>query len=224
MKKRDQIIQQLIANGYNDDLATQLPKLFIDDYFEEAKELLSEALDIFIDKVQSRDIIPDKDNNVFFGNFQKMNENISYLNPAIDRVFYDFRWSILIGFLTIVKRRPLINILLNGGALGYHDGELLYRKEVVGPSTEYSGLCEITPHLLESQSYSTIYIQLKDLLELLLSKGIREEDITFVYNEIGINAKGEPTLSSNINDTGIFINYDVIKKLGNCQGIQRGMK
>lgn len=224
MKKRDQIIQQLIANGYNDDLATQLPKLFIDDYFEEAKELLSEALDIFIDKVQSRDIIPDKDNNVFFGNFQKMNENISYLNPAIDRVFYDFRWSILIGFLTIVKRRPLINILLNGGALGYHDGELLYRKEVVGPSTEYSGLCEITPHLLESQSHSTIYIQLKDLLELLLSKGIREGDITFVYNEIGINAKGEPTLSSNINDTGIFINYDVIKKLGNCQGIQRGMK
>lgn len=224
MKKRDQIIQQLIANGYNDDLATQLPKLFIDDYFEEAKELLSEALDIFIDKVQSRDIIPDKDNNVFFGNFQKMNENISYLNPAIDRVFYDFRWSILIGFLTVVKRRPLINILLNGGALGYHDGELLYRKEVVGPSTEYSGLCEITPHLLESQSHSTIYIQLKDLLELLLSKGIREGDITFVYNEIGINAKGEPTLSSNINDTGIFINYDVIKKLGNCQGIQRGMK
>ncbi len=54
MLKREKAIQLLIANGYDDTLATELPKLFVADYFEKGQELISEELDIFIDLVSKR--------------------------------------------------------------------------------------------------------------------------------------------------------------------------
>ena len=52
MKRSDEVSRRLIRDGYNADLAAQLPELFIKDFFEKEQECLSEAIISFVHRVQ----------------------------------------------------------------------------------------------------------------------------------------------------------------------------
>lgn len=220
MLKREETIQSMIRDGYDDTLATELPKLFIKDYLEKEKDLLSEALDIFIDRVQSGDIIGNEDKNVYFGSIQKMSEN-DFKSAACDGLFYNFKSHITEEFLNIVKRRPLRNILLSNGALelDIYNGYQKYHKEIVGSPKEWQDLCEISiityyPYKHE-YSYHKIYIRLNDLLTLFANKGIiNENDISTEYKKpdfATIMTQFETSY-----DGDIYINYDAIMAIGNA--------
>lgn len=165
MLKREIAIRQLILNGYDDSLAIQLPKLFIADFLDKEQEKLSEALDVFIDYVQRGYISPNIDGNVFFGSIQKMGEEDMDTN-SVDGIFYNFSYHIIEEFTRIVKRQPLQDILLEGGAMKIHP-ELAYasknpvyfEKEIVGSPEEYSDLCVVSP--MHGVSSNSSYIKLK---------------------------------------------------------------
>lgn len=181
MLKRDEVIKQLIQNGYDDSLATQLPKLFIEDFFDKEQEKLSEALDIFIDNVQIADCLPDKNNNVTFGKIERMKEK-DFDGKSVDGIYYNFRHYIKEEFTNIVRRQPLQNVLLSGGAMKYHPEleeqtirPVLFEKEIVGIPKKYSNLCVVYPYYGTTKDGS--YIRLGDLFSLLESKGLPYEYI-----------------------------------------------
>lgn len=210
MLKRDEAIQALIRDGYDDAIVTELPKLFIADYFEKEEEIISEALDIFIDSVQRGDIAPDKYNNVNFANIKKMTVE-DYKLGHCDGLFYNFKSHITEEFLTIVKRRPLRNILQNSGVLELNDGHQYYHKEIVGLPHEYYDLCRIFPYI--NYNSDSHYIKSGNLDELLLRKGFSEDSISIVFGEIGL----APMFQKDKPNDGIYINYDAIMALGNSK-------
>ncbi len=212
MLKREKNIQLLIANGYDDSLVSELPKLFIDDYFEKGKEMISEALDIFIDSVQRGDIIPDENNNVAFASIEKMDEN-DYNPKASDGIFYSFKFHITEEFMHIIGRRPLRNILVNNGVLEYDSGYRKFHKEIVGSPKEYYDLCEIATRYYNTNNWLRTYIKSTDLLTILSSKGFSEESIAIIYGEYGFG----PRYPKVIPNDGVYINYDAIMSLGNSQ-------
>lgn len=217
MLKREEAIQSMIRDGYDDTLATKLPKLFIEDYLEKEEEIISEALDIFIDSVQRGDITPDKYNNVNFANIKKMTVE-DYKLEHCDGLFYNFKSHITEEFLTIVKRRPLRNILQNSGVLDLNDGYQYYHKEIVGLPYEYYDLCRIFPYI--NYNSDSHYIKSGDLDELLLRKGFNEDSISIVFGEIGL----APMFQKDKPNDGIYINYDAIMSLGNSKEYVPKMK
>lgn len=207
MLKREKAIQLLIANGYDDTLATELPKLFVADYFEKGQELISEELDIFIDLVQRGDITPDENNRVRFAYMEKMTAN-DFNQTNSWGVYYEFKHHITEEFINIVKRRPLRNVLLNNGVLELDNGYQRYHKEIVGSPQECCDLCDIHPHTYNAKQ---TYIKSRDLLAILLNKGIKEESIAVIYSNCGMNS----TPSKETSDGNIYIDYDAIMTLGN---------
>lgn len=188
MLKRDNVIQSIIANGYNEELVKELPKLFIEDYLEKDKETLSEALDIFIDRVQSGELIANEFGNNFFGIIQKMSEND--FNPnTCDGLFYNFKFHIKEEYLTIVKRRPLRNILVNAGVLELDDERQRYNQEIVGSPLDWQNLCKINCISIRSHDYKyyTLYIRLEDLYTIFENKGINETEWKISNGDIFIN-------------------------------------
>lgn len=220
MLKREKTIQQLIQNGYDDSLATQLPKLFIEDFFDKEQEKLSEALDIFIDRVQTADYLPySNDANVTFGGIEKMREN-DFDRKSVDGIFYNFRYRIREEFTHIVRRQPLQNVLLSGGAMKYHPEladitvrPVLFEKEIVGNPEEYSDLCLVHPYGGISKGSS--YIRIRDLYALLQSKGFNEEAISIILENEKICFKYDDVMELGIGDIrNIPYTYkkDIIKK------------
>lgn len=206
MLKREKVIQLLIANGYDDTLATELPKLFIADYFEKSQELISEELDIFIDLVQRGDITPDENNNrVRFAYIKKVTAN-DFNQTKNWSVYYEFKDHITEEFINIVKRLPLRKILLNN-VLELSNGYQRYNKEIVGSPQEYYDLCEIRSHTYNPKQ---TYIKSRDLLAILLSKGIKEEAIAVIYTNYDMDS----IFSRKNFDSNIYIDYDAIMALG----------
>lgn len=144
MLKREKVVQELIANGYDENLVAELPKLFIEDYLEKEKEDLSEIIDIFIDKVQSGEAINyyNKDENIYFGSIEKIEESDSFPNVS-NNVFSHFKEEINEYFMEVIKRRPLRNILLNAGVLKLDGEGLKYYKDIISSSDSFSDLCEV---------------------------------------------------------------------------------
>ncbi len=214
MLKRETAIRQLILNGYDDSLATQLPKLFIADFLDKEQEKLSEALDIFIDYVQRGYISPDTDDNIIFGSIQKMGEEDMDTN-SVDGIFYNFRSHITEEFTRIVKRQPLQDILLEGGAMKFHpelayasNDPVYFEKEIVGSPEEYSDLCVVSP--MHGVSSNSSYIKAQDLYSLLLSKGFNEESIAIIFGEYGM----EPRYPKTVPNDGIYLRHDDVVNLG----------
>lgn len=212
MLKREIAIRQLILNGYDDSLATQLPKLFIADFFDKEQEKLSEALDVFIDYVQRGYIQPDTDGNVIFGGIQKMGEE-DIDRKAVSGIFYNFRSHMIEEFNHIVKRQPLQNILLEGGAMKFHPeladasyDPVYFEKEIVDSPEEYSDLCVVSP--MHGVSYYSSYIKVQDLYSLLLSKGFNGETIAIIFGEYGMEPK---EFTSN---NGIYLRHEDVVNLG----------
>lgn len=209
MLKREKVVQELIANGYDENLVAELPKLFIEDYLEKEKEDLSEIIDIFIDKVQSGEAINyyNEDENIYFGSVEKIEESDSFPN-ASNNVFSHFKEEINENFMEVIKRRPLRNILLNAGVLKLDGNELKYYKDIIPSSDTFSDLCEVCcicyDKVRHSYNFQIIYITLSNFLLLMESKGIKKEDI--------INGT---CVSSNISEKEVFINYDAIMAIGN---------
>lgn len=214
MLKRETAIRQLILNGYDDSLATQLPKLFIADFLDKEQEKLSEALDVFIDYVQRGYISPNTDDNVIFGSIQKMGEEDMDTN-SVDGIFYNFRSHIIEEFTRIVKRQPLQDILLEGGAMKFHpelayasNDPVYFEKEIVGSPEEYSDLCVVSP--MHGVSSDSSYIKAQDLHSLLLSKGFNEESIAIIFGEYGMG----PRYPKAVPNDGIYLRHDDVVNLG----------
>lgn len=220
MLKREPAIRKLILNGYNEALAIQLPKLFITDFLDKEEEKLSETLDIFIDNVQRGYIFPNENGNVIFGSIQEM-------SGTADEIFHNFKFHIEEEFHQIVKRRPLQDILLKGGALKLHpelafasEDTAYYEKEIVGDPEAYNDLCVIHPTF--GASTASIYINIKDLYSLLLSKGFSEESISIIFGIYGMGTKYPKHMPID----GIYLNYDEIINLGtsNLKDTSRNLK
>lgn len=216
MLKRDKIIQSLIANGYNEELVNELPKAFIEDYFEKDKETLSEALDIFIDIVQSGDVSPNEFGCVYFGSITKMSGR-DFKPDDYKGLFYNFKSHIKEEYLTIVKRRPLRNILVNAGILELDEDYCKYNEEIIGSKENWHDLCKITCTFYcpkeHEYRYNTIYIRLNDLLKLLATKGISNDNKRFQI----VVGNNHPEYLIEENNSDLFINYDAIMSLGNTQ-------
>ena len=212
MSRTEKAVWLLIREGYDDELATQLPKLFIEDCFDKDKENLSEAIDVFIDRVQSGQIIPDADNNVAFGGIIGMDDED--MNPkSFSGLFYNFRSHIAEAFYNIVDRKPLKNILLDGGAMELFKwcGQTVsgFKKEIFGKPQNYEDLCEVRPYGSCKEEKS--YIRKNDLYDLLLSKGLSPESISIVMGKYGMG----PRYPRFILNEGIYLNYDAVMKIGN---------
>lgn len=211
MKNMEKASRLLVANGYDEELATQLPKLFISDYFNNQEEKISEALDLFIDHVQSGRITSDQNHNVRFASIIKMEE--SDMNPkAVDGLFYNFKSHLREEFFHKVKRLPLRRILENGGAFSNDDGYLHYFVPVVEDPQEYSDLCEV---ILYVGNVERVYIKMGDLYSLLKNKGFDEEMISSGWEEYGFG----PSDSISIPNEGIYIKYDAVMNLGDFENI-----
>lgn len=182
MLKLEKAIQQLIANGYDDNLATQLPKLFIADFFEKEKERLSEALDIFIDQVQREKILPDEGHNVNFGEVIQVEDDNSFYG-----IFKEFSLKIHEGFFGIVRRQPLQNILISGHAMEYINNDtnnesVSFVKEIVGSKDNYQDLYLIRPDI-ECQIESNINAHAQHLYSLLLNCNLSDEMMSKIMDE-----------------------------------------
>lgn len=210
MLKREKAIQLLIANGYDDTLVTELPKLFVADYFEKVQEMISEQLDIFIDLVQRGDITPDENSRVKFAFVEKMNEN-DFSQTHCWGVYYGFKHHMTEEFIHIAKRRPLRNILLNSGILELDNGYQRFHKEIVGSPQENYDLCRISPYKSDAKP---AYIKLNDLLAILLRKGIKKEAITVIYSTNDTDS----IPSKETSDGNIYIDYGTIMALGDMPG------
>ncbi len=209
MLKSEKAISLLIKDGYNDELVTQLPKLFIADFFDEERAKLSKAIDILIDRVQSGQVTPDVNNNVNFAGIIKMEE--SDMDPeSIDGLFYNFEFHITEEFMYVIQRRPLRNILLDAGVMKYTDKRSypIFSKEIVGGPEKYQDLCQVRPYIGSDDSS---YIKTNDLYSLLLSKGFSEESISVIWGEYGFG----PRYPRVVPNEGIYINYDAIMRIGN---------
>lgn len=215
MLKRETAIRQLILNGYDDSLATQLPKLFIADFLDKEQEKLSEALDVFIDYVQRGYISPNTDGNVIFGSIQKIGEKDMDTN-SVDGIFYNFSSHIIEEFNRIVKRQPLQNILLEGGAMKIHpelsyasNDPVYFEKEIIGSPEEYSDLCVVSS-IMRGVSFDSSYIKVQDLYSLLLSKGFNEESIAIIFGDYGMG----PRYPKAVPNDGIYLRHDDVVNLG----------
>lgn len=211
MLKSEMAIRQLILKGYDDNLATQLPKLFIDEFFDKEQEKLIEDLDIFIDGVQRGNILPGKNGNICFCKILKMEKRDMDKNSVVG-IFYNFRCHIDEEFTRIVKRQPLQNILLEGGAMKFHPeleyaikDPVYFEKEIVGNPEEYSDLCVVTP-----MSGRSSYIRLGDLYSLLRDSGFNNDSIAIVFGEYGFG----PRYPRTVPNAGIYLKYDTIINLG----------
>ncbi len=204
MLKRETAIRKLIIDGYDDELATQLPKLFIIDFFEKSQDEISEYLDTFIDRVQRGYTKPCKDDKIFFGLIQKMGEKDMYINYT-GGVFYNFRSQIKEEFTRVVRRQPLQDILLEGGAMKLHpeyasfsNNPVYFEKEIVEDPEEYRDLCLVST--ANGETFSINYIMFSDLLSLIKSKGLSEDSIS-------VKLDGEVNGS-------IYLKYDDVINLG----------
>lgn len=209
MLKSEKAISLLIKEGYNDELVTQLPKLFIEDFFEAEQAKLSKGIDILIDMVQSGHVTPDANNNVNFAGIIKMEEYD--MDPkCFSGLFYNFKSHITEEFMHVIQMRPLRNILLDAGAMEYPD-EYRYptfSKEIVGGPEKYQDLCQVSPRV---GSAGSSYIKVNDLYSLLLSKGFSEESISVIWGESSFG----PRHQGAVPNEGIYVNYDAIMKIGN---------
>lgn len=211
MKNMEKATHLLIMNGYDEEIAKQLPKLFISDYFEKGLERISESFDLFIDLVQRGSKTPNQNNKVKFALIKKMSEDD--MDPkSVNGLFYNFRSNLKEEFFNKIKRRPLKNILENNGAFSNDDGYLHYFVPIVGEPQEYTDLCAV---ILCIGSVETVYIKIKDLYELLKYKGIDEKTITPILGEYGNGLRYPRTVP----DEGLYINYDTIMNLGNFENV-----
>ncbi len=206
MTRTDKATRLLIANGYDDKLATELPKLFIANFFEKEQEKLSEAIDVFIDCVQNGSIIPNENGFVNFAGIIKMEKQD--FEDSCDGLFYNFDSHLTEEFFYRIRRLPLRNILQNGGAFSNEDGYLRYSKPIVGSSQEYADLCEVRPY---NSNINGVYIRANDLCTLLKEKGFSEDMISIIWGEYGFG----PRYPRTIKNEGIYINYNSIMNLGN---------
>ena len=211
MKNMEKATHLLIMNGYDEEIAKQLPKLFISDYFEKELERISESFDLFIDLVQRGSKTPNQNNKVKFALIKKMSGDDMYSKFA-DELFYNFQSNLKEEFFNKIKRRPLKNILENNGAFSNDDGYLHYFVPIVGEPQEYQDLCAV---ILCIESVETVYIKIKDLYELLKYKGFDEKTITLILDEYGNGLRYPRTVP----DEGIYINYDAIMNLGNFKNV-----
>lgn len=209
MTRTDKVTRLLIANGYDDKLATELPKLFIADFFEKEQEKLSEAIDVFIDCVQNGSIIPNENGFVNFAGIIKMEKED--FEDSCNGLFYNFNSHLKEGFFYRIRRLPLKTILQNGGAFSNEDGYLRYFKPIVGTSQEYADLCEVRPY---TGNIDGAYIRANDLCTLLKEKGFSEDMISIIWGEYGFGSRYPRT----IKNEGIYINYNSIMNLGNIDG------
>ena len=205
MTRTDKATRLLIANGYDDELATELPKLFIADFFEKEKEKLSEAVDIFIDCVQSERIMPNENGFVNFAGIIKMEKQD--FEGSFDGLFYHFNSQLEEEFFNRIKRLPLKNILQNGGAFSNEDGHLDYSKPIVGTPQEYADLCKVSPY---NSNIDKIYIRANDLCSLLKEKGFSEDMISIIFGEYGLG----PRYPRAVKNEGIYIDFNSVMNLG----------
>ena len=211
MKNMEKATHLLIMNGYDEEIAKQLPKLFISDYFEKGLERISESFDLFIDLVQGGSKTPNQNNKVKFALIKKMSED-DMDSKSVNGLFYNFRSNLKEEFFSKIKRRPLKNILENNGAFSNDDGYLHYFVPIVEKPQEYQDLCAV---ILCIESVETVYIKIKDLYELLKYKGFDEKTITLILGEYGNGLRYPRTVP----DEGIYINYDAIMNLGNFKNV-----
>lgn len=208
MKNMEKAIRYLIKNGYDENLAKQLPKLFVSDYFDGELEKISESIDLFVDRVQRGSEVPNQNNNVRFAIIK------GDINPKSKScLFYNFKYNLTKEFFNKIRRRPLKNILEKNGAFSYDSKYLRYFVSVVGEPQGYTDLCVV---ILLMGYVQTVYIKLKDLYELLKDKGFDEKTIKIILGEYG-NGLVYP---NTIPNEGIYINYDAIMNLGNFENVK----
>lgn len=204
--KRETIIWDLILNGYNDLIVDQLPKLFIEDFFNKEQEKLSEDLDIFIDEIQKGSGLPDENGNVIFGVIQRIEGN-DMKQKSLESIFSQFQYHITNEFMRIVRRQPLQKILIDGGFMkpvskvGDHRPSFAFNKGFIENSKEYCDLCIVKSYV----SLNCLYIKTRDLYSLLQSKGISKESVSICH-----------MISSSVDNLneGFCIKYRDIMKLG----------
>lgn len=198
MTRTEKVTRLLTKNGYDDKFATELPKLFIADFFEKEQEKLSEAIDVFIDCVQNGSIMPNENGFVNFARIIKMEKQD--FEDSCDGLFYNFDSQLKEEFFNRIRRLLLKNILQNGGALSNEKGCLRYSKPIVETSKEYADLCEVRPY----NNINGIYIRANDLCSLLKEKGFSEDMISIIFGEYGFG----PRYPRVIKNDGIYINYN----------------
>lgn len=204
MTSTDKVARILIANGYDNELASELPKLFIADFFEKEKEKLSKSIDVFINCVQSGSIVPNKNGFVNFAGIIKMEKQD--FEDSCDGLFYNFDSHLTEAFFNRIRRLPLKTILQEGGAFSNEAGYLRYFKPIVGTPQEYVDLCEVRPYRGDMHS---VYIRVNDLCKLLKEKGFNEDMISIIWGEYGFGSRYPRT----IKEEGIYIAYNSIMNL-----------
>lgn len=181
MLKREEIIQSPM---YDYDLVNELPKAFLENFFEKEKEALSEAIDKFIDRVKSGNELVEhrKYGRFCFGNINTMNKR-EFDSDYPGGMFELLKSRINKEFFEIIKRRHYLRDI----STNHETLEL----DIVGAPENWQDLCEI--RTLDSyeekngsiwnKSYKKNYIRLNDFLNLMESKGIEKEKINIVYED-----------------------------------------
>ena len=201
MTNLEKVKLYLVKGGFDKTSVLTLPKLFMQEYLEKDYDKLSELLDVFIDYVYKSNRYSNDYAN--FGNVSSIKED----------VYQDFKNSIIENFRSFITRQPLNSVLVAGG---YDENmvqdNIFFNQSIVDGEEQYSDLICIKPYfdILDNSNNATYYITMNDLHNLLLSKGINEEDIKIVMNS---------------DKNGLYINSDAIKNLGViCKQDQTNLK
>lgn len=218
MLKSDNVVQNIILNGYNKNIVTELPKAIIDDFLEREIDKLSEAFDIFIDKVQNYEIIDDEDGNLNFGEVYKVGTNstceLNNCNKFIEVITNKLA--------QIINRKPLKTILLEENAISIKlessnpqdmftynfikylipdfDNNDLKSIEKLATIFECQDLCLVFPDYgVHNEGF---FVKLSDLYSLLTNKGINKDDVLLYISSFPLA------------ESGIYFDFDQILNLG----------
>ena len=213
MKRSDEVSRRLIRDGYNAELAAQLPELFIKDFFEKEQECLSEAIIFFVHRVQLGYIKPKEEYGLsFFAEINTLTEH-DYDESVYSGFFYNFKYFLTENFFDRIRQLPLKSVLKDGGAYWLDEEDRMnYFKPIVGDISSYADLCGVNPYLGHFKDYFNndyVFIRIGDLIEMLKEYGFTD-DVIFSWN----NSEYEPGYENAIKNGNISISYDFIMSLG----------
>ncbi len=166
MKKLNEAIKFLLLGNYDEQLANDLPKIFIEDYLEKQKEALGIEIEYSLHVILSNSI----DTEYRIGYIQ-MNSGESE-----NDVYPSFKCLIKNIFLDRVRMEPLKSILVKYGTLQYVEEKQteLYTKNIMESESEYADLCRFGGSMFKN----FYYIRYAELLALLEDKGYPKDAIS----------------------------------------------
>ncbi len=196
-KELNDIVQQLISNGYDNELAKELLKRVIDLKFEIERTFISSYLACYMMNLSLW-----KNRNVSIAGIFKMeNDN----DDKIDDLLHGFRFKIINELTGLIYNSDLATVFKNAGIIDEQNDHFYLDK--LGFYDCLSA--ENNPDLIALSIYGDYhYIPLSDIKVLLAEKGLDEDCYHIVWGKY----EYEPHHPNNPKDKGLFLDFQAINR------------